>query len=104
MADFQEPTAVDRRGLVIFDCDGVLVDSEILACDVQSRALARHGMKISGAEVARRFLGASAKDMRAAIEADLGRSLPADHEDQCLRELYAAFRRELAPVAGIANV
>src|SRR5262245_8184489 len=66
--------------LLIFDCDGVLVDSEIIACNVQSRALAAYGLAIGPEEVARRFLGASARDMRAALETDLGRAIPADHE------------------------
>jgi HAD superfamily hydrolase (TIGR01509 family) len=92
------------RRLVIFDCDGVLVDSEILACDVQARALSEYGLAISGAEVARRFLGMSAKDMRAELEIDLGRPLPDDHESRCGEELFGLFRRELKPVAGIAGV
>jgi HAD superfamily hydrolase (TIGR01509 family) len=92
------------RRLVIFDCDGVLVDSEILACDVQARALSEYGLPISGAEVARRFLGMSARDMRSALEADLGAKLPADHESRCGAELFGLFRRELKPVAGITAV
>ena len=92
------------RTLVIFDCDGVLVDSEILACEVQARALTGYGLPISGAEVARRFLGLSATDMRALLETDLGRPLPADHEARCGEELFGLFRRELKPVAGIGDV
>src|SRR3954454_11593680 len=92
------------RPLVIFDCDGVLVDSEVLACDVQARALTGYGLPISGADVARRFLGMSAKDMRRLLEVDLGRPLPADHESRCGEELFRLFRRELKPVAGIAGV
>jgi beta-phosphoglucomutase-like phosphatase (HAD superfamily) len=92
------------RPLVIFDCDGVLVDSEILACGVQARALSEYGLPISAAEVARRFLGMSAKDIRALLETDLGRPLPADHETRCGAELFGLFRRELKPVAGIPGV
>jgi HAD superfamily hydrolase (TIGR01509 family) len=93
-----------QRLLVIFDCDGVLVDSEILACDVQARAITAYGLTMSGAEVARRFLGMSASDMRAALEIDLGRPLPSVHEASCAAELFALFRRELKPVKGIADV
>ena len=92
------------RPLLIFDCDGVLVDSEVLACDVQARALTGYGLPISGAEVARRFLGMSAKDMRGLLEVDLGRPLPPDHEARCSEELFRLFRRELKPVAGIPGV
>ncbi len=95
---------LDTRCLVIFDCDGVLVDSEVLACEVQARALKEYGLSLTGADVARRFLGASARDMRATLELDLGRSLPDDHETRCGAELFALFRRELKPVQGIGQI
>ena len=41
--------------LVIFDCDGVLIDSEIIAAKAQSQALAEHGIAITPQEAARRF-------------------------------------------------
>ena len=94
----------ETRHLVIFDCDGVLVDSEILACGVQARALTEYGLSLTGADVARRFLGVSAKDMRMALENDLGRPLPDDHETRCGAELFALFRSELKPVEGIAPI
>jgi HAD superfamily hydrolase (TIGR01509 family) len=92
------------RPLVIFDCDGVLVDSEVLACDVQARAVTAYGLPMSGADVARRFLGMSAKDMRGLLEIELGRPLPADHESRCGAELFGLFRRELKPVAGVEDL
>ena len=96
---------IGRSGrLVIFDCDGVLVDSEILACDVQARAVTAYGLAMTGREVVARFLGMSAKDMRAALERDLGRPLPEDHETRCGEELFGLFRRELRPIPGIAEV
>jgi HAD superfamily hydrolase (TIGR01509 family) len=96
--------ASDTRRLVIFDCDGVLVDSEILACGVQARAITGYGFPLSTADVARRFLGMSARDMRAAVEIDLGRPLPDDHEARCADELFALFRRELKPVEGMRDL
>jgi HAD superfamily hydrolase (TIGR01509 family) len=90
--------------LVIFDCDGVLVDSEILACHVQARAVTAYGLALTGEEVAARFLGMSAKDMRTALERDLGRPLPDDHETRCGEELFELFRRELKPITEIAAV
>ena len=94
----------EGRHLVVFDCDGVLVDSEILACDVQARAMTGYGFAMDGAEVARRFLGMSAKDIHAALEIDLGRRLPDDHEARCGAELFDLFRAQLRPVAGIGPV
>lgn len=96
--------APEGRHLVIFDCDGVLVDSEILACDVQARAMTTYGVAMDGAEIARRFLGMSAKDMRVLMERDLGRPLPDDHEVRCGAELFDLFRAQLRPVAGIGPV
>lgn len=89
---------------MIFDCDGVLVDSEILACDVQARAFTSYGFPMTGADVSRRFLGMSARDMRAEVEIDLGRPIPDDHETRCGAELFGLFRQHLMPVEGIGSV
>ena len=91
-------------GLVVFDCDGVLVDSESLACGVEARALTALGYPITGAEVARRYAGLSDADMRRAVEGEIGRPLPPDHGERCAAALEEAFRRELRPVAGMAAV
>jgi hypothetical protein len=47
----------DRVGLVIFDCDGTLVDSEILSIKVDQRVLADHGWNLSQEEIVARFMG-----------------------------------------------
>lgn len=90
--------------LVIFDCDGVLVDSERLACAVEAEGLTRAGFPITAEGVLQRFLGMSARDARAVVERELGRSLPADYGQRKADELAAAFRRELGAVPGIAEV
>jgi HAD superfamily hydrolase (TIGR01509 family) len=89
---------------VIFDCDGVLVDSEPLACAVEARELAQAGLAITGEEVARRYAGMSNRDMRSAIEKELGRPLPEDHAARCAEALKEAFRSELKPVAGMPEL
>ena len=66
--------------LVIFDCDGVLVDSEVISCRAHADMLTRHGYPISPEQVLDRFLGVSDREARLAIEAELGRALPADFE------------------------
>jgi beta-phosphoglucomutase-like phosphatase (HAD superfamily) len=43
--------------LVIFDCDGVLVDSEVISCRVHAEVLTRHGYPVSAEQVRERFLG-----------------------------------------------
>jgi HAD superfamily hydrolase (TIGR01509 family) len=91
-------SAVD---LVIFDCDGVLIDSERLAVKVDVRVLGELGWPLSEDEVIARFVGRSDRDTRAAIETHLGRRLPSDW-DARLRSLYEqAFASELAPVDGV---
>jgi HAD superfamily hydrolase (TIGR01509 family) len=92
------PGSVD---LVIFDCDGVLIDSERLAVKLDVLMLHELGWPLSEAEVIERFVGRSDRDTQAAIEAHLGGKLPADWEkrfEPLYRRLYAA---KLAPVEGV---
>lgn len=92
----------DAVELVIFDCDGVLVDSETLAIQVEARLLASLGWAIEEAEILERFVGRSDAHMLQEIEHELGRPMP---EWQGLYEkaLEAAFRSELKPVPGIES-
>ena len=89
--------------LVIFDCDGVLVDSERLAVRIDVRVLAELGWILTEKEVIERFVGRSHEFMVAEIEAHLGRPLAADWEDP-FQSLYRnAFAAELRPVEGIVE-
>jgi HAD superfamily hydrolase (TIGR01509 family) len=90
--------------LVIFDCDGVLVDSEHLAVRVESRYLTELGWPLSEAEIAERFLGQTDAFMDGAIEAQLGGRLPGDWKEQFQARYREAFAAELAPVDGIVEV
>ncbi len=105
------PTSADARPLVypgvellIFDCDGVLIDSERLAVKVDVKALAELGWPLSEAEVIARFVGRSDLDTRREIEAHLGRRLPAEWQDQLDRRYRAAFAAELTSVPGVPEV
>jgi HAD superfamily hydrolase (TIGR01509 family) len=89
--------------LVIFDCDGVLVDSERLAVRVEAAVLAELGWPLSQAEVVERFMGRSQAFMAQAILDRLGRRLPDDWQDRLDRRYRAAFDAELAPVDGIVE-
>ena len=93
----------DRIELVIFDCDGVLVDSERLALRVESAALARLGWPLSETEVAERFLGRSDSYMNAQIEAQIGRPIPAEWSRELAEAYRVAFDEELTAVDGIAE-
>jgi len=87
--------------LVIFDCDGVLVDSEVIACRVDAACLAEIGISITTQEVMERYVGISATSMFADIETRYGRKLPSDFPDRVRARLAPAFDAELAPIPGI---
>jgi HAD superfamily hydrolase (TIGR01509 family) len=89
--------------LVIFDCDGVLVDSERLALRIDVQVLAKLGWPITEAEMVDRFVGVSDSDFRKAIEAQLGRHLPVDWEAEFEPLYRSAFAAELRPVEGIVE-
>jgi HAD superfamily hydrolase (TIGR01509 family) len=89
--------------LVIFDCDGVLVDSERLAVRVEAAVLAELGWPLSQAEVIERFMGRSQAFMVQAIRDRLGGRLPDDWQDRLDRRYRAAFDAELTPVDGVVE-
>jgi HAD superfamily hydrolase (TIGR01509 family) len=94
---------VPRRSieLVIFDCDGVLIDSERIAINVDVLVLRELGWPLSEAEVIERFVGRSDRDTQAAIEAHLGRELPADWGEEVEQRYRRAFAAALTPVEGV---
>jgi HAD superfamily hydrolase (TIGR01509 family) len=77
--------------LVIFDCDGVLVDSEVVSCRVHADVLTRYGYPITAEEVHRRFLGRTARDAASEIERELGRPLAESYELDRRTTLLAAL-------------
>jgi len=90
--------------LVIFDCDGVLVDSERIAVRIDVVVLARLGWVMTEAEVVERFMGRTDEYMVSQIEAHLGRKLPANWEEPFRRLYREAFEAGLKPVSGIPEV
>ncbi len=89
--------------LLIFDCDGVLVDSEVIAFDVLRQMLAALGKPMSLAECRQRFMGRRTSDVLAEIEKELGHPIPADTGARMKALLFERFRRELQPVAGVKD-
>lgn len=87
--------------LVIFDCDGVLIDSERLGVKVDVQALRELGWPLSEAEVIERFVGRSDRENRAAIEAHLGHKLPNGWAELLDARYRQAFAAELTPVDGV---
>ena len=88
---------------MIFDCDGVLIDSERIAVKVDALVLADLGWPMEEAEIVERFVGRSSADMAADIQRHLGIVL-ADGWDEPYRQLYReAFERDLTPVDGVVE-
>lgn len=89
--------------LVIFDCDGVLVDSEVISNRVLAAMLTAQGLPTTLPQARREYQGLLLADVLARAEAKLRRSLPADWLARFEAERSEAFRRELQPVAGVAE-
>jgi len=89
--------------LVIFDCDGVLIDSERLGVEVDTAVVRELGWPLSEVEVIERFVGRSDRDNRATIEAHLGRKLPADWLETIENRYREAFADRLTPVDGVLD-
>lgn len=89
--------------LVIFDCDGVLIDSEVIFCAIDSEALARLGHTVAPAEIARRFCGTPHHVAWSTLAAELGFTV----EDSIIEEIKAESARrfvtELRAIPGAAE-
>ncbi len=95
------PTSlVDVPELVIFDCDGVLVDSEGISNEVLARSLSAVGLPTSTADALRDYKGLILRDVVASAEARLRASLPDGFIEGFERDRALEFRRRLKPVAG----
>src|SRR6478736_3642156 len=90
-----------RFSLVIFDCDGVLIDSEILSAEVEAEELGRLGASVTTEDAMRLFLGMTQRDMEATIARELGVIVPADHETTVTELLKQAYKDRLKPIDGV---
>ncbi|WP_421724564.1 HAD family hydrolase [Bauldia sp.] len=90
--------------LIMFDCDGVLVDSEIIAARVDSEDLAEVGFEITPEEVVRRFAGLTFADIIEVVEAEIGRRIdPSFHANQ-KKKLSQRLAEEVEAVPGIIDL
>jgi HAD superfamily hydrolase (TIGR01509 family) len=96
-------SATSDLQLVIFDCDGVLVDSETISNDVLARALTSEGLATSLAAARRDYQGLLLADVVLRAQAKLGRALPDDWLERYERDRTKAFRRDLRAVPGAAE-
>ncbi len=88
--------------LVIFDCDGVLVDSEGIALEVLVEALAKKGVLLTTDEAAERFLGRSLGSLTEVVRSEFGVEIDPAFLAGMRDGLYARFRAELDPLPGVA--
>jgi HAD superfamily hydrolase (TIGR01509 family) len=85
--------------LLLFDCDGVLIDSELIACRVVAETLTDAGYALGTHDIIE-FVGRSSRDMYARLTGRFGRALPADLDAVLGARLRQAFAAELQPMAG----
>jgi HAD superfamily hydrolase (TIGR01509 family) len=90
---------MSRFDLVIFDCDGVLIDSERLAVRTESQILTELGWPLTEAEVIERFVGRSSRHTQSVIEEHLGR--PVNWQREFELRVREVCGRELQPVDGV---
>ncbi len=89
--------------LIIFDCDGVLVDSEPLAMRVLRQSLENMGVEVSEADAYRDFLGRSIASMRDLVLARHGVDFDQAAQQHMRKDLFALYRRGLRPIPGISE-
>jgi HAD superfamily hydrolase (TIGR01509 family) len=96
--------AAPEPTLLIFDCDGVLVDSELPVCTAVSEELTRLGYPITPEDVVRRFAGRPEWEMMLEIEREWGKSVPADYFAAMKQRVEHLFTTELQAIDGARDV
>ena len=87
--------------LIIFDCDGVLVDSEIIAAQVESRLLTEAGYPISVEEMGERFAGMTWKNILLQVESEASIPLSASLLDKSEKLLDMRLERDVKIIEGV---
>lgn len=93
-----------RYELIIFDNDGVLVDSETLSNTILAAYLTELGHPTSYEESLRDYMGAAVHRVHDLVKERSGQLLPTDFDDTLHARVFAAFERELKPVDGVSEV
>jgi HAD superfamily hydrolase (TIGR01509 family) len=103
MAEGPRPVPSGTVDLVLFDCDGVLVDSEPIAARVLLDSVAERGVTIDPGEANDRFLGRSMAAITAILRDDYGCAFGEEGLAAMRERLFTAFRAELKPTPGIVG-
>jgi HAD superfamily hydrolase (TIGR01509 family) len=96
----QGPIAVEG---LIFDCDGVLIDSESLVCKIAAQELTQLGYPITTEQVIARFAGRPDHEMRAEIEGEWGQPIPAHYRERVNARTVDAYATELKIMPGLMS-
>ena len=95
---------MNRPALVIFDCDGVLIDSEIVVCRLTSEELTALGYAVTPEQVMQRFAGRPEQEMIAEVEQDWGSTVPPTFFRRLRSRIEQAYGSELRVMPGVAEV
>lgn len=94
----------NRFNLMLFDCDGVLVDSEPILNRIFAETLTEAGFPITYAEVTQKFIGKSLKTCLEMIETSYNKPLPKNFMELCKEREIVPLQQELKPVPGISEI
>lgn len=86
--------------LTIFDCDGVLIDSEIISVEVAAKALTAIGYEVTPEDVAQRFVGLPDDAMETIVAEEIGRPFP----EETREAIAAEFNRRIAKVKAVPGM
>jgi HAD superfamily hydrolase (TIGR01509 family) len=89
---------------IIFDCDGVLVDSEVIAAESLARELTMNGFAVDRGYVYTHYLGRSFQSVEVGFERETGGKLPTSFREEWHKRLFEDFRQGLRPIADIESV
>lgn len=89
--------------LVIFDCDGVLVDSEPIAARLTAESVSELGWPMTPEMAKAEFLGDTFHNIIRRVEEKLGAKVPADWPARSQQRLFAALEHDLTPVVGVRS-
>ncbi|RXH20230.1 HAD family hydrolase [Bradyrhizobium guangzhouense] len=92
-----------KPDLIIFDCDGVLVDSELLSCRCLSEVLAQFGLQLSVEQALKLFLGRSTKAIEQHYR-ELGQILPGEFLPRLKARVLETFAGALQPIPGVGTM
>ncbi|MCL2473904.1 MAG: HAD family phosphatase [Alphaproteobacteria bacterium] len=93
-----------QQTLFLFDCDGVLVDSEFIACEIVANELNKIGFNITTQEYILRFCGRTDEEEKQIIEKEMGKPLPENFRQAVRQKTYKEFSSRLLPIKGIEKI